>query len=266
VASFIIKSAAEFGIIEKSMVFDDVNQPNILKTRAQQFFNNQKSSRNGFELTPLDLSLNNLDAESIIRGDRYNVENPILSIKEPLQVIKKDINIVNPLDIKVTIGDKFKTLTQYQNEINRGLQRIDELQQSLSNQTQAIGNLKAQIKNVNNVVDAINLQVDEADLPALNDAVRDLNNAIIDLNDVVEGIPSYGIATPTQTGLMSMYDKEKLDSLEKYEEATPVKSGLFSAQDKRKLDLINITQAIDLDDLMQRVTDLESQLPQDPPQ
>jgi len=241
---------AEFGIIEGTLLNDDVHQPSILKTRGQQFLDTQKASRNGFELTPLDLSLNGIDKESINRGDWYNVDNPIFTIKEPLQVVQKDINIVSPLEMKITIGDKFKTLTQYQIEVNKGVKKFDELERSVANQSQTIGALKQQLKNVNTLVDNVNNEINEADLPGLKVAINDLNNALIDLNHIIEGIPSYGIATPTQTGLMSMYDKSKLDSLENYQLATGTIDGLLSKEDKQKINRITANQTIDLDQFM----------------
>lgn len=241
---------AEFGIIEKSMVFDDINQPNILKTRGQQFMASQKTSRNSFDLTPLDLSLNDLDAESIKRGDRYNVDNPVFAINEPLQVIQKDINIINPLDVKVTMGDKFKTLTQYQLEMNKGLKRYDELEKSVSNQVKTIGVLKTQINDVNAVIDVINVQIIEADLPGLTQAIDNLNTVVDALNVSIGDIPTYELATVVDDGLMSSTDKIKLDDLESYQLATGTIDGLMAKEDKQKLNRITANQAVDLDQFM----------------
>lgn len=249
---------AEFGFLEKSMYFDDINQPNILKTRGQQFMDSQKASRNGFELTPLDLSLNDLDAESIVRGDWYLVDNPVFAINEPLQVIQKDLNIINPLDIKTTIGEKFKTLAQYQVETNKGMQRYGELQRSINNQVQTIGALKTQINNVNTAVDVINVQIGEADIPGLKQSVDDLNVIVDTLNQSIGDIPVYGPVTYTEPGIMIPEDKIKLDELENYTEATQTKSGLFSMSDKSKLDLITVETPIDLNDLLTRIEALET--------
>lgn len=248
---------AEFGIIEKTIIFDDVNQPNIVKTRGQQYLSSQKTSKNAFELTPLDLSLNGLDVKSIVRGDWYQVGNPIFTINEPLQVIQKNLNIVNPLDIKTTIGEKFKTLTQYQVEANKGLKRFDELRTQVTNQTLTIGNLKNQITNVNTVVDEINLQIGQSDIPGLKQSVEDLNAIVDVLNQSIGDIPIHGPVTNTTDGLMISTDKIKLDNLEEYTEATHLQSGLFSASDKTKLDLVTVNSPVDLNDLAIRLAALE---------
>lgn len=244
-----VKLIAEFGIIEKTLIFDDVNQPNILKTRGQQYLSSQKTSKNAFELTPLDLSLNDLDAKSIVRGDWYQVGNPIFTINEPLQVIQKTLNIVNPLDIKTTIGEKFKTLTQYQVEANKGMKRFNELRTQVTNQTLTIGNLKNQITNVNTVVDEINLQIGQSDIPGLKQSVEDLNAIVDVLNQSIGDIPVYEIATISKNGLMSTQHVTKLNSLQNYDKATILVDGLMAKEDKQKIDKITISQSVDLDQM-----------------
>lgn len=241
---------AEFGIIEKSMTFDDINQPNVLKTRGQQFMNNQKASRNGFDLTPLDLSLNGLEPDSIKRGDWYPIENPIFGINEPLQVIQKDLNIVNPTDIKTTIGDKFKTLTQYQSELNKGLKRYDVLNNMVSNQIRLIGGLKTELKTVNDVVTNIDINIKNADFPGMQQSIADLGVIVDALNQSIGNIPVYAIATTTTAGLMSPDHVAKLDSLQNYDKATELTDGLMPKEDKQKLNRITANQSIDLDQFM----------------
>lgn len=241
------KLIAEFGIIEKSVVFNDVNQPNILKKRGQQYLTAQKTARNSFDLTFLDLSLNNLDPESVNRGDKYNVYNPIFGINETLQVIQKEINIVNPLDVKAKFGDKFKTLTQYQNELNKGMSRYEDLEKSVSNQIQTIGALKTQLANVSQSVADINTEIKESNIPGLVESISDLNDVVDQLNIAIGNIPNYTPATQTKDGLMSSIDKTKLDGIQL---ATGTVDGLLAKEDKQKLNRITANTSIDLDQFM----------------
>lgn len=89
----------------------------------------------------------------------------------------------------------------------------------------------------------INETLSESDLHALTQAIMDLNNAIVDLNLVVEGIPSYGLATPSQSGLIPMDDKLKVDYL-------TVSSPTNLNTMRNKLNLITVSGNIDLDDVL----------------
>lgn len=203
----------EFGIRAKPVVWDDINTPSILLSTGRTFMNEQKLVLNQYKLAALDLSILGIDTHSLKVGNGHPTINPIMSIDETLRIVKKQININDPSSSSYTIGDKFKTLSEYQREANRNTARVAELQEIVNRQSQLIGDLNTAVNNVNNIVDTINIQVGEADLPGLNESISNLNNAIIDLNDVVEGIPSYGLATPTYSGLMPMADKDKLDRI-----------------------------------------------------
>lgn len=168
---------------------------------------------NQYKFAALDLNILGVDPNSLKVGNGYPTINPIMSMDETLRIIKKQVDINDPSGSNYTIGDKFKTLSDYQKESNKNTARVAELQEIVNRQSQIIGDLNTAVNNVNNIVDTINVQVGEADLPGLNDSIDNLNAAIIDLNDVVEGIPSYGLATPTYSGLMPMEDKAKLDRI-----------------------------------------------------
>ena len=203
----------EFGIRGRPMVWDDVNFPETLLSAATRFMDEQKLVLNQYQFSALDLHLIGIDPHSLEVGNGHPTINPIMSLDEVLRIVGKTIDINEPDNSSYTIGDKFKTLSEYQRESNRNTARVAELQEIVNRQSQIIGDLNTAVNNVNNVVDTINIQIGEADLPGLNETIDSLNAAIIDLNDVVEGIPSYGLATPTYSGLMPMDDKAKLNRI-----------------------------------------------------
>lgn len=236
----------EFGIRTKPMVWDDINTPSILLSTGANFMNNQKLVLNQYKFSALDLSILEVDPHSLKVGNGYPTVNPIMSLDETLRIIKKQIDINDPAGSNYTIGDKFKTLSEYQREANRNTARVAELQEIVNRQSQVIGDLNTAVNNVNTIVDTINIQIGEADLPGLNETISNLNAAIVDLNDVVEGIPSYGLATPTYSGLMPMGDKAKLDLI-------TLNSPIDLDEVKTKIQ--DFTTSIE--DLVTRVEDLE---------
>src|SRR5690606_38053033 len=108
----------EFGIIGGTIIFDDVTQPNILKTRGEQFLANQKAAAVRYDITPVDVSLIDESFDSFECGNWHQVVNPVFAIDETVQIIEQKIDIKEPQKCSLTIGEKYKTLTRYQVEAN----------------------------------------------------------------------------------------------------------------------------------------------------
>ncbi|BBN97510.1 phage tail protein [Sporolactobacillus terrae] len=269
---------AEFGLIVGTLELDDVSDKATLKAKGEQFLAQQKAAKITYSITPVDVSLINREFDELEAGNRYAVVNPVFGINERLQVIEKDNDLVNPLNISLTIGDKYQTLTEYQRASRKQVKNIVQLERTVESQTQMIGTLKTELDSVDSTVQTMQQALADGDIPGLKQAVGNLQSAVDDLNEAIDGLPSYGPATPTTdglmsaadktrldglqsyeeatletAGLMSTEDKAKLDNLRDYEEATPETAGLMSAADKTKLDLITVLQEIDLDALSEKL-------------
>lgn len=257
---FIVDEESEKAIgtvITKSQAWDDITQPNILMTRGKQFLKENNRVKSQYQISALDLSLINLDTDSFEVGYYYPVINPIMGIDENLRVIGKTTDIINPNQNDLTIGDKFKTASEYQAESNKSAVKVVELENTVSRQIRTIVGLKTELKTVDKAVKEVQLVLQENDIPALQQAVQSLQEALNNLNESIEEIPSYGPVTYDKNGLMIKEDKMKLDQLQNYEPATELVDGLLSALDKIKLNLITVTKAINLDELEKRVERLE---------
>ncbi|MCV9884696.1 phage tail spike protein [Metabacillus halosaccharovorans] len=241
---------SEFGIQGGSVTWDDVTLPNNLMTKGNEWFANQKISHVQYQISALDLFLLGLDIDNFNVGNSHPVKNSIMGIDERLRIIGKSLDIKSPQNAALTIGDKFKTLNQYQSDMNKSAQQVVELQNTVSRQSQTIGVLKTELSTVNDAVITIQSTLEENDIPALEQAVTDLQEAINNLNAAVDEIPDYQVVTPTTDGLMSSLDKSKLDLI-------AVISSVDLDNFKQKLDLITVANAINLDQLEARVTNLE---------
>lgn len=240
---------AEFGIIEGTIMFDDISDVNTLKTRGEQFLADQLAAKVTYTLTPVDVSLIDSSFEELEVGNWHQIVNPVFSIDEPLQIIEQDINILDPLKISLTIGEKYKTLTQYQLEATKQIKTVEQLEQTVASQSQTISNLSIQLSGVNTNLTELNTALQLNDETGVSQALADLNQSVSDLNTAVNNIPEYTTATTATDGLMSAADKTKLDGLQNYDLANDLSNGLMSNTDKAKLDLITILNAIDLDGL-----------------
>ncbi|REJ29290.1 phage tail protein [Caldibacillus debilis] len=242
---------AEFGIQGGAVVWDDITLPENLLAAGQGWLNEQKVVLVQYEVSALDLSLIGLDIDFFDVGNSYPVKNPVMNIDERLRIIGKTTDINNPQESSLKIGDKFKTLDEYQHDANRAARRVIELESIISSQSQRIGQLLNQIGNVNNEIDNVKNVIENADLEELPNAINSLEQAIKDLNEALDSIPIYDLATPTQDGLMAATDKAKLDLI-------TITQAINLDDLKAKLDLLSITQQIDLDQLYQDVQDLKN--------
>lgn len=242
---------AEFGIQGGSVTWDDVTDPNNLLRKGQEWLANQKTSLNQYKVEAIDLFLIGMDIDFLDVGNSYPVKNPIMGIDERLRIIGKSIDINEPQNSNLTIGDKFKNLSEYQHDANKAARQVVELEGIVSSQSQRIGQLLNQIDNVNNEIDNVKNIIENADLEELPSAINTLEQALQDLNEALDSIPIYDLATPTQDGLMAAIDKAKLDLI-------TITQSINLDNLKTKLDLLTVTQQIDLDQLYQDVQDLKN--------
>ncbi|WP_336866397.1 phage tail protein [Peribacillus frigoritolerans] len=221
-----------YGVVAKSETWDDITLPANLLTRGKQFIAENNRVKVKYVLSALDLSLIGLDPESFEVGNDYPVINPVMGIDEMLRVIEKTIDIIHPNTNSLSIGDLFKTASQYQNDMSKAQKNVVQLQNTIHRQAQAIGGMKSQIEEVNVAVNTIELTLKGSDLDALNKAVKQLQTAIQELDESIGDLPIYQPATETV-------------------------DGLFSAPDKKKHNLIMVRNPIDLDVLVAKVEALE---------
>lgn len=100
----------QFGIITKHQYWDDVNNPQILKTKATNFIIENNKVLQKYSITTLDLALLGIDIDTIEICNYYPVKNKLIGIDDVLRVITKEIDVVNETSTNIEIGDSFKTL------------------------------------------------------------------------------------------------------------------------------------------------------------
>ena len=106
-----LEAQSELGIITASQIFDDISTSSALKTAGQAYLNQNNYVKTSYNIDALDLSLIGLDVDSFDLYNEYRVTNSLLGVDEYLRVISKTIDLNNPHQSKIEIGDKKTTLT-----------------------------------------------------------------------------------------------------------------------------------------------------------
>lgn len=202
---FIVDHQAERDIgtvVVRSVVWDDITQPSILKTRGQQYLQGNNRVKVKYVVSALDLSLIKRDPDSFEVGYYYPVINPVMGIDEPLKVIGKTVDIINPNKNDLTIGDKFKTTAQYNYEANKAQQNVMELQQTVSRQSRKIGSLTVDLTNAKDELEQTKQQlqdfenITDGDIQAITSSINTILGSISQLEELVGKIE--GVVTPDE--------------------------------------------------------------------
>lgn len=102
----------EFGIIRKSVQWDDVHEPAILLSKAKQWIAAQGSAKESWTVNALELP----QFSTFQVSDRYSFVQPNITTPKMLRVTGKTIDFANPNKSTLTIGDRQDSLTAYQLE------------------------------------------------------------------------------------------------------------------------------------------------------
>lgn len=124
----------EFGIIEGTVEFDNVNDPNVLLQQAKAWIQAQRIPES-WSLTAIEVGLSNFNHFKV--GDRYMFINPYVAKDQLLRLVQKKIDLLKPHASTLTIGDKQIGLTDYQLEVNRNQQAFERVR-VLVNQMAAV--------------------------------------------------------------------------------------------------------------------------------
>lgn len=231
---------AVFGIQGGSQTWDGVNDLTILKRNGRNWIDNQKVFLYQYKVEALDLAKIGLAIDEFELGNTHHAINPIMGINEKLRIVGTSTDINEPESSDITIGDKFKSLFDYQADMRKREQVVAELENTISYQGRTLGTVKNELKEVVNNYNLVSEEIIEltnnfnsADVPGMQQALRDIQQAQIDLGEAIGAIPVYIPASSTKDGLLTSVLYMKLISIQN---ATQSIDGLMTATDKVALD------------------------------
>jgi SLT domain-containing protein len=133
----------QFGVIEGTQIFDDLQDPAQIKQMGEKWLANEKQhvTKNSFEVSALELP----EFDRFKVGDFYQFINPQVSkTAQLLQVVEKDIDFAHERNSSLKIADVAKSLTDYQIEDSKKIDaRFRSIQKTLTQQSLTIANLSS---------------------------------------------------------------------------------------------------------------------------
>lgn len=205
----------QFGVIEGTKIFDDLQDPAQIKQMGEKWLANEKQhvTKNSFEVSALELP----EFDRFKVGDSYQFINPQVSkTSQLLQVVEKDIDFAHERNSSLKIADVAKSLTDYQIEDSKKVDaKFKSIQKTLTQQSLTIANLSSgamSVESNNNKVNQSINQVSEQsnfDAKYIKDELDKHLRDYAEIKKIIDDLPNK-YATTEQLKVVS----EKVDKLE----------------------------------------------------
>lgn len=184
---------AQFGRIVGVQTYNDINKATILKTRGLQLLASQKTALEQYQIDAVDLSLVDLRYDDFKTGWTYRILNPIMGIDDHLRIVGQSIDLCQPENSTLSIGDKILSQEQYNSQLRKQAKANAKLQITVYNQTMRINELsqnlqdaKADLESVQGEIDSGSGEV-QSQIATLIDNMQDI---ITEINTVKATIPT----------------------------------------------------------------------------
>lgn len=110
---------AEYGIHVGVQEWDDVTDPTNLLNKGKSWLSANSKIPVRYSITALDLALLGLDIDHFEVGNSHPLVNSLIGVDDVARIIKKSIDVCEEVNSTIEIGDKFKTLTEIQQDQKR---------------------------------------------------------------------------------------------------------------------------------------------------
>ncbi|EAD9138891.1 hypothetical protein AOC46_05385 [Listeria monocytogenes] len=163
---------AEFGVIEETVIWDDVASARELMNRATAYMESQRVSLEAWSVTALDLSLAGYKYSTFQVGESYLLVNPYIAPVEALQVVEKEIDLLNPVSSSLVIGEKRKALTQYQVNAKQVKSELTRLKGNITSQQAKVTLLSDNIVSVSETLSVVQKNLEDANLADISNQLQ----------------------------------------------------------------------------------------------
>lgn len=104
----------QFGIIEKTVEFSDIESPSALKQSGEEWLKSNKGAALTIEVSAVDLADFDINIEYLNIGDWIHCEAKAYGIDALMQIAKISLDILKPSNSTITLGSTMQTYTQRQ--------------------------------------------------------------------------------------------------------------------------------------------------------
>lgn len=164
----------KIGYVVHAEVWDDVKVASILKSKGQAMLDSQRLIKEQFQVSAVDLSLlTDRTVDSFECGNYHQTINPLMGIDEQLRIVGQSLDLCEPLNSTLSIGDKLLGQADYEALIKKQGEAIDEIKGRVAAQTAKIVTISNEMKTTNE---------------ALSSAQKELSSLKTEYDKLIENI------------------------------------------------------------------------------
>lgn len=184
------EAIAEFGINEETVIYDNVTDQNNLLRKGKEYLNENNRIKVKYKIKALDLSTINLDIDSFEIGNVHPVSNMYMGIDDNLRIVEVSIDINEPQNSDLSIGDKFEDIKTYNLKSLNTSKEVEGVKSTLKTSINVMNSISNELSNTIEVLDNTNKNVgDINETVSINiEATKELANNINILNNSIENI------------------------------------------------------------------------------
>lgn len=134
-----------YGSVTKTVIFDDVTTPSILKQKGVEYLTNNNSLVITTELGAVNLYELNIDEFNFVRGDYTFVTHELFNINQWFRINKVVTNCLNPIETTLSLDKKRQSFSDI----------VTSLQKEQLNTNKNIDSMKTEVYNVDNKYNTI---------------------------------------------------------------------------------------------------------------
>lgn len=135
------KLIAAIGLQVKPVVFDTIKDPKVLLSRGKDYLANGETATIQYQVTAVDLSMINKQVDDFDLGWIYRVSNRLMAIDEDLRIVQMTINLNDPSQSTLSIGDKIIGQEEFEKKRRNQDRQLAAIQSVQQAQVTQIGEL-----------------------------------------------------------------------------------------------------------------------------
>lgn len=177
----------EFGHIRKEIIYPNTENPSVLKSQGDQYLKNQRIALIDWDISVVEQGLIDDKYDIFKIGNYHLIDNEYLSPHEILQIVAKKTDLIEPIKTNLTIGNKNKSFSQFQNEMNSQIikPKIDSQVQVVSENVKIVSSKVDDLEKQRELL-LIELEKQNEQNSIFSDSIEEQQKIIDELNKKIE--------------------------------------------------------------------------------